>query len=231
MLSWLKKFLVLSVSTIVVTAVHAQISTTLNPPQPVENDGRIEVLEFFAYGCIHCANLEPTLETWAKRQSGDVKLKRIPSSAPIMGIDSTVLYYSLEGLGQIDRLHAKVFTAVHLERVVLGNPAMLNKWLEKNGVDPVKYEEIQKSFSVVTKVNRARKMLEDYKIRDTPTIVVNGRTAVVQGSSGQDPFFASIDQLVTQARTSLNAASAAKAAPIAPPFKSETKKAANAATK
>ncbi|MCY7386592.1 MAG: thiol:disulfide interchange protein DsbA/DsbL [Burkholderiales bacterium] len=233
MSKWLSKIGVLLFTALVFTASHAQRATPLNPPQPVENDGKVEVLEFFAYGCIHCANLEPALEAWARKQPADVKVKRIPSPVPIMGIDSTILYYSLEALGQLDRLHAKIFTAAHLEKVVIGNPAMLNKWLEKNGVDPKKYEEVQKSFSVSTKVQRARKMVEDYKIHATPTIVVNGRFSIEQGSAGAEAMFANVDQLVKDARATLkvSAAPAPVVAATSVAAKPDLKKAAAIAAK
>ena len=208
MSNWLKKIGVFLFTTLAFATVHAQRVTPLNPPQLVENDGKIEVLEFFAYGCIHCANLEPSFDAWVKKQPADVKVKRIPSPVPIMGIDSTVIYYSLEALGQLERLHAKIFNAAHLEKVVLGNPAALNKWLEKNGVDPKKYEEVQKSFSVVTKVNRARKMVSDYKIEATPMIVVNGRFAVEQGNGGAEAMFASVEQLIAQTRATVKTSTA-----------------------
>lgn len=209
----LKKIGVFLFAAVAFTAAHAQQGVTpINPPQPVENDGKVEVLEFFAYGCIHCANLEPALEAWAKKQPPDVKLKRIPSPAAIMGIDSTVLYYSLEALGQIDRLHPKLFEAIHLEKVTVGNPAVLNKWLEKNGVDPKKYEEAQKSFSVVTKAKRAAKMVEDYRISATPTMVVNGRFLLEQGTTGAQVLFANVDQQIAQARATLQTAAAPAAA-------------------
>ncbi len=200
----LNKFVAVLFSVVSFTVAQALPGVmALDPPQPVENDGKVEVLEFFAYGCIHCANLEPSLEAWAKKLPADVKFKRTPSPVAIMGIDSTVMYYSLEALGQIDRLHPKIFEAAHLEKVTLGNPSVLNKWLEKNGVDPKKYEEVQKSFSVVTKVNRARKMVEQYKIQATPTMVVNGRYTVEQGNGGAQSMFANIDQLIVEARTAL----------------------------
>ncbi len=222
---WLKKIAVFLLAAVAFTAANAQQGVTaLNPPQPVENDGKVEVLEFFAYGCIHCANLEPSLEAWAKKQPADVKLKRIPSPAAIMGIDSTVIFYSLEALGQLDRLHAKIFEAVHLEKVTLGNPALLNKWLEKNGVDPKKYEEAQKSFSVVTKVKRAYKMVEDYKINATPTMVVNGRYLLEQGVTGAQAMFANVDQLIAQARATLKTAAAPATAPVPVAAKNDVKK-------
>ena len=229
---WLKKIGVIVFAVVTFTAAHAQQGVTpVNPPQPVENDGKVEVLEFFAYGCIHCANLEPSLEAWAKKQPSDVKLKRIPSPAAIMGIDSTVIFYSLEALGQLDRLHAKIFEAVHLEKVTLGNPALLNKWLEKNGVDPKKYEEAQKSFSVVTKVKRAHKMVEDYKINATPTMVVNGRYLLEQGVTGAPAMFANVDQLIAQARATLKTAAAPVTAPVPVATKNDVKKAITATAK
>ncbi|MBL8510264.1 MAG: thiol:disulfide interchange protein DsbA/DsbL, partial [Betaproteobacteria bacterium] len=78
--------------------------STLSTPQPVDNDGKIEVLEFFAYGCIHCANLEPALEEWAKRQPADVKLKRVPAAFAIRGIDSVPIFYTLEAMGLQEKM-------------------------------------------------------------------------------------------------------------------------------
>jgi protein dithiol oxidoreductase (disulfide-forming) len=187
--------------------------TPLNPPQTVENDGKVEVLEFFGYGCIHCANLEPRLEAWAKQQPADVKLKRVPVAFASRSIDSIPIFYTLEAMGLQEKLHQKIFDAANVENVILGNPATLNTWLQKQGVDPKKYEEVQKSFSVQNKIARARKMTTDYAIQSTPTLIVNGRFAVQQ-NAGADRMFANVDQLIAEARAA-NKASAPVAAPAA----------------
>ena len=207
---WLIRVGLPLIAAFAVTAAHAQAGVTpVNPPQPVENDGKVEVLEIFAYGCIHCAELESPFEVWRKKQKPDVKVKRIPTPVPIMGIDSSVLYYTLEALGQIDRLHPKIFEAIHLEKAILGNPAALSKWLEKNGVDPKKYEAAQSSFSVVTKASRARQIVTAYKIRNTPTLIVNGRYLVLEQKNGGIPaMLATVDQLIGEARATLKAATA-----------------------
>ena len=168
-----------------------------------------------------------------KKQPADVKVKRIPSPVAIMGIDSTVMYYSLEALGQIERLHPKIFEAAHIEKVTLGNPAVLNKWLEKNGVDPKKYEEVQKSFSVVTKVTRARKMVEQYKIQATPTLIVNGRYSLEQGNSGAQVMFGKVDQLIAEARAAMKTSSVPAGAPAsaAAPVKAAIKSAGSVTAK
>lgn len=207
---WLLKVVLLLTAAIAASTASAQAGVTpVNPPQPVDNDGKVEVLEIFAYGCIHCAELEPSFEVWRKKQKPDVKVKRVPTPAPIMGIDSTELYYTLEALGQIDRLHQKIFEAIHLQKIVLGNPAALSKWLEKNGVDPKKYEAAQSSFSVVTKVSRARQIVTAYKIRNTPVLIVNGRYQVLEQKNGGIPaMLATVDQLIGEVRATLKATSA-----------------------
>jgi protein dithiol oxidoreductase (disulfide-forming) len=123
----------------------------LKNPQPVEGDGKIEVIEFFGYGCIHCAQLEPKLEQWIKRQSADVRVKRVPVEYASKGVESIPIYYTLEAMGLQEKLHQKIFDAVHVENVIVANPAAFNKWLEKQGVDPAKYEEVKRSFSVADK--------------------------------------------------------------------------------
>ena len=189
-------------------------AVAVNPPQPVENDGKIEVLEFFAYGCIHCAQLEPGLAAWTARQPADVKVKRIPATYPSRGIDTAPIFYTLEAMGVLEKLHQKIFDAANLENVMLGNPATLNKWLEKQGVDTRKYEEMQRSFSVQTKINRARKINSDYRIESTPSIAVNGRHLL---AGGGDALFGNIDQLLAAARATNKPVAAAAPAVTAEP--------------
>jgi protein dithiol oxidoreductase (disulfide-forming) len=221
------------IATLLIGIAHAQGGaknvTLLDPPQPTANDGTIEVLEFFGYGCIHCANLEPRLEAWAKKLPADVKFKRVPSGSGLMGIDDIALFYTLEAMGQIERLHKKIFEAAHNERVMLGHKPTLLKWLEKQGVDPKQYESVERSFSAQTKIMRGRGLAAQYKINNTPTIVVNGRYAAVQAGD-VNVYMATIDGLIAKSRaaqtpakpekatkaTPAKAASPTKVAPLAP---------------
>jgi protein dithiol oxidoreductase (disulfide-forming) len=197
----------LAVSATFATSTHAQPAgnrdvVKLSQPQPVENDGKIEVLEFFAYGCPHCAALEPKLEAWSKKLPPDVKIKRVPGAAAIRGIDSAPIFYTLEAMGLQEKLQQKIFDAANVQNVILGNPATLHSWLEKQGVDIKKYDEVQKSFSIQNKISRARKMSADYQIESVPTLVVNGRFAATtpQGSAGPDQLFVNVDKLIAEAR-------------------------------
>ncbi len=189
--------------------------TPINPPQPTPNDGTIEVMEFFDYGCIHCANLEPALEAWVAKLPPDVKFKRAPAGFNSGGIDSIPIFYTLEAMGKLDSLHKKLFAAVFNERVMLGNKATLLKWLEKQGVDPKQYESVEKSFSVDSKIKRGRQLPGLYKASSTPVIAVNGRFIAVQTSSASN-FLGTVDRLIAEARQSNAPAKPATAKVAAP---------------
>ncbi|HEX4858788.1 MAG TPA: thiol:disulfide interchange protein DsbA/DsbL [Usitatibacteraceae bacterium] len=191
--------------------LSAQEVKPLNPPQPVENDGKIEVLEFFAYGCIHCAQLEPRLKAWVGKLPADVKFRAVPAAFASRGIDSIPIFYTLEAMGVLDKLHQKIFDAANVENVMLGHQPTLLKWLEKQGVKAADYEQTLRSFSVQTKIRRATQMNSDYKIHSTPSLVVDGRW-VIEG--GGERALQNADDAIERARQRLKA-SQPPAAPAA----------------
>ena len=172
--------------------------TVINPPQSTDGDARAEVSEFFAYGCIHCYHLEPKLEAWAKQLPKDVKVKRIPTPFKIRGIDSGPLFYTLETMGMLDKLHMKIFEAANNENVPLGNPDVLQKWLAQQGVDVKKYQEIEKSFSVQSKVSRAKILTANYKVEATPTMTLDGKYLINMQTPEQ--AFQTLDTLIAASR-------------------------------
>ena len=213
------------------TSASAQIKPIQNP-QPTANDGTIEVLEFFSYGCGGCAAVEPALEAWIKTLPVDVKFKRVPSGFNLQGIDEIPLFHTLEAMGQIDRLHGKIFAAVHSDRAMLGHRPTLLKWLEKNGVEAAKYESIEKSFTVQSKVMRGRGLASQYKVTLTPTLVIDGR---FHANFSGDPFTflsTAVNRVFDDIRhtNSMNAASAAKTPAKTAPAKAAPAKAAPAKT-
>jgi len=173
----------------------------LDPPQPVMESGIVEVIEFFAYGCGGCAAIDGPFDDWAKKQPKDVKIRRVPSPTPVAGVDSATLYYTLESMGQLKRLHAAIFNGIHVEKQMLGHGPTLLKWLEKNGVDPARYNLMRTSFSTLTKINSAGKMAEDYRVASTPTFVVQGRVAISPTSRSVAELFGRIDKAIAEART------------------------------
>jgi protein dithiol oxidoreductase (disulfide-forming) len=182
-------------------AQQPQAYALLNPPQPTEGGGKIEVIEFFWYGCPHCYALEPEVNAWLKRAPKDIVFKRVPAYPSESWGEAAKIFYTLEAMGVLPQYHQKVFDAIHKEGVNLNNKRLRDDWLAKNGIDPKKYEETEKSFTVASKLQRARQMTQNYKVDSVPRLVVNGKyyTSAEQAGGGQN-VFPIVDQLVDMAR-------------------------------
>ena len=150
----------------------------LNPPLPVETTDKIEVLEFFWYGCIHCYNLEPKIETWLKTLPKDVEFRRVPAIFNDRWAHDASIFYTFEALGLLEKLHRPFFDAIHRDRLRSDRGGELNAWLEKHGVDPKKFETTARSFGVQSKVKRAVRLTTAYKVEGTPAMAVHGRYSV-----------------------------------------------------
>jgi thiol:disulfide interchange protein DsbA len=138
--------------------------------------GKVEVVEFFWYGCPHCNVFEPMLEAWAKKLPADVSFRRVPVAFrdEPFGTHQRI-YYALESLNQVEAMHRKVFYAVHNDRQKLDKPAEIAAFMTKNGLDGAKFVEVMNSFSVQTKARQAKQLAEAYKIDGVPALGVQGR--------------------------------------------------------
>jgi len=173
----------------------------LDPPQTPEGGGKVEVIEFFWYGCPHCHSLEPAIATWLKTVPQDVVFKRVPAYPSEPWGEMARVFYTLETMGLLDKYHSKVFNAMHDDNVNLANRRIREEWFGKNGIDVAKYNEMEKSFSVATKVSRARQMTQNYRVDSVPRITVNGKYVVMaEQAGGQTKLFQVIDQLIARAR-------------------------------
>jgi protein dithiol oxidoreductase (disulfide-forming) len=173
----------------------------LNPAQPTEGGGKVEVIEFFWYGCPHCYSLEPAVVTWAKKAPADVAFKRVPALPSESWGEGARMFYTLESMGKLEEFHQKVFDAIHKQNVNMNNKKARDEWLQKNGIDPAKYAEVEKSFTVATKVNRAKQLTYAYRVESVPRVVVNGKYVVTaEQAGGVDRVFQIVDQLVGMAR-------------------------------
>ena len=152
--------------------------TELKPPLQVEADGKIEVLEFFWYGCIHCYNLEPVLEPWLKKLPPEAQFRRVPAIFNERWAHDAAIYYTFEVFGVLDKLHRPFFDAIHRDRLRTDDPKALAEWLQNQGLDPQKFTEAMKSFGVQSKTRRAAMMTNAYKIDGTPAMAVQGRYTV-----------------------------------------------------
>jgi protein dithiol oxidoreductase (disulfide-forming) len=183
--------------------VEGKDYTRLETPQPSNAPpGKVEVLEFFSYGCPHCSAFEPTLEEWEKRLPPETSLRRVPVTF-LMNADNFMhTYYALETIGAVQAAQLKIFRAIHIERQRLESPENIAAFLGKNGVDAAKFLAAFKSFSVATSVSRAKKMVADYNVDSVPTLIVAGRWVTSPSQAGsQERALAVVDQLVQRARS------------------------------
>ena len=148
----------------------------LDKRAPVEAAaGKIEVVEFFWYKCPHCNAFEPALESWIKRLPPDVALRRVPVGfrddfAPLQR-----LFYALEAMGQLDKLHARVFATIHVQKKPLDTGPQIADWVAEQGLEKAKFMELYNSFSVSTKVTKATQLQNLYRVEGVPALGVAGR--------------------------------------------------------
>jgi thiol:disulfide interchange protein DsbA len=175
----------------------------LRPPQPIETTGKVEVLEFFWYGCPHCYSLEPQLEKWIAVLPKDVAFRRVPAVFNDTWARDAGIFYTFEALGVLERVHRPFFDAIHKERLNVGDPAARDAWLQKQGVDSKRFEDAFRSFGVQTKVRRARQLSIAYRIDGTPALAVQGRyTISAEQARTQSNMLVIADYLIGVARKS-----------------------------
>jgi thiol:disulfide interchange protein DsbA len=171
------------------------------PPQPVPAGPRIEVVEFFWYGCPHCNLLQPFLEQWLKKKPADVEFRRVPAIFRQSWIAHARLFYTLEALDELDRLHQAVYRAIHTEGKRLDSADTTTEWAVQNGIDKAKFIAAYDAPEVARKDEQAIAQTRSYQIEGTPSIVVDGRYVT---SSSMSESYAGVvvivDDLVRLAR-------------------------------
>jgi thiol:disulfide interchange protein DsbA len=173
----------------------------LKNAQPVATGKKIEVLEFFWYRCPHCFQLEPGLDKWLKTLPKDAQLRRLPAVFRDDWMPGAKLYYTLEQMDLLSRLHTKVFDAYHLENLNLNDPAVLGGWIAKQGVDRKKFEGIYNSFSIQSKATQGARLATAYGIAGVPTLIIDGKYMTSESMTNSEPrLFEVLDQLIVKAR-------------------------------
>jgi thiol:disulfide interchange protein DsbA len=172
----------------------------LGRPAPVESPaGKIEVVEFFSYTCVHCFNFVPVFDNWKKSVGADVVIKRNPVGFNASFEPLQRLYYTLEALGKVDSHHARVFKAIHEDRQRLNTADAMAQWAERNGLDRNQFVQTFNSFGVAGKARRATQLQDAYEVEGTPSLGVAGRF-YVPGQAARTVQIANV--LIQQARQS-----------------------------
>ena len=186
---------------------HAQLREgkdyrKLDKPAPTDAPaGKVEVIEFFWYSCGHCNSFEPRFATWKQSAPASVVVRRVPVAFNASFVPQQKIYYTLEGLGKVDEFHAKVFRAIHVDRLKLNKDEDIFEWFGKQGMDMAKFKEVYNSFTVSNQVRKATQLQDAYGVEGVPSMGVAGRYYTDGTMAGSlENVLRVVDQLAEQAR-------------------------------
>ena len=171
------------------------------PQQSLADPGRIEVIEFFYYGCRWCNEFEPYLVDWAKRKPADVTLRYQPAIRNTRWIVLTKAFYAFQALGVEAKLRPRLYRAYHRDEVNLEDEVVLTTWALKQGVELKAFEALMGSEAIMAQVEAARQTTYAYQIETTPSVVVDGRYLTSSGmAGGVGELMRVVEELIALAR-------------------------------
>ncbi|MGN6454038.1 MAG: thiol:disulfide interchange protein DsbA/DsbL [Steroidobacteraceae bacterium] len=180
--------------------------TTLAPPQPTSQHSKIEVVEFFSYGCPHCAHFYPLLNAWVAKLPPDVLFRRVPVGFNRdLWINLQRTYYALDASGDLARLDGPLFHALHEERKPLIDESSITDWVGRNGGNADKFAAAYLSLPINKETVQADQMAADYRIEGVPTLAIDGRyvtrgAASADEEAGLKELLATADELIARVR-------------------------------
>jgi thiol:disulfide interchange protein DsbA len=164
---------------------------------------RIEVVEVFSYGCVHCFGFEPTIEAWRRAQGADVLFRRVPAMFRQDWVILAQAFYTAEALGVLDKVHTPIFEAIHLRGLDFHDPAVLAEVFRANaGIEPAEFNRVLSSFGVRSKTQQADALGRMYRPSGVPALIVDGRYRVYGGSidGSNSSMIAVVNHLVEKIR-------------------------------
>jgi thiol:disulfide interchange protein DsbA len=170
----------------------------LETPQRQESNGKIEVVEFFSWGCPHCFEFYPMLSRWIATLPKEARFKRVPVDLGHPEWEALAkAYYALQATGDVDRLDAQIFEDIHRNHVRLYDEPSITAWVGKHGVNLAKFTEAYRSFGVMTTAAQAEQKAENYRIPGVPALAIGGKYLV---SGDQARMLTTSDQLIAMDR-------------------------------
>jgi len=156
-------------------AMAAQGYRNVTAAHPPGDPHKIEVTEFFWYGCPHCFHFEPYIEKWRKTKPDDVEFRFVPAIlGPSWELDARA-FYAAKVMGVLDRFHDAMFNAIHKNGMRFTQPKDIGKFVSTLGIDGDQFVATMQSFAVDTKINRAKSLQRAYGIAGTPSVVIGGQ--------------------------------------------------------
>ncbi len=164
--------------------VEGKSYTKLSQSVATQSGDKIELLEFFWYGCPHCFSFEPTLKKWKQNLPTNVQFKRVPAPLNASWMVHTKTYYALETMGEGDKHHDAIFTALHVQKLKLRNKEAIAVFLEERGVNKKTFLSTFDSFAVEMRAKQAMQLAKQYKVSGVPMLAINGKYTVSGSQAG-----------------------------------------------
>jgi protein dithiol oxidoreductase (disulfide-forming) len=172
---------------------------TLNPVQPVQNPEKIEVIEFFWYGCPHCYSLEPSLQAWLKTKPANVEFIHQPAVFSDVWGKHAKAFFTAEALGVAEKLHGDFFDAIQNKKQKLLTEDELSSFFQEHGVSDQDFRTAYNSFIVDTKFRQAESMAARYGVSGVPALIVNGKYKITASTAkSQENMLAVLNDLIKQ---------------------------------
>ncbi len=173
--------------------------TRLPAAQRPDTPGKIEVIEFFSYGCPHCYELEPLISKWKTALPQDVAFRRVAVGfGRPMWENLGKAYYAFSDMKVLPKVDDAIFAAVHRQRLPLQDEKSISAWVAKQGIDPAKFAAAYNSFSVNTHMAQSGRMVESYQVAQVPSLVVGGK--YVAGGKTFEEMLSVTSALIDKAR-------------------------------
>ena len=152
--------------------------TLPGPHQRYSSAGKVEVVEVFSYGCIHCAQFAPVAEKLRKQLPAGVQFKLMPAPFSAEWLPFARAYYAAQQMGVVDRTHLELFVAKFSQHYPINSMDELADFYAREGVDRAEFMRIATSAETTAKLKRDLDLIRKWQVDGTPTLVIDGKYRV-----------------------------------------------------
>lgn len=179
----------------------------IDPPQPTDDSSKVEVIEFFWYGCPHCYRFEPVLQKWLETKPDYVNYIPQPAAFSSIWAKHARAFYTAEALGVLDKMHKDFFDAIQVDKKRLDKEDVLAEFFVEHGIDKKDFNDTYNSFLVDAKTKQTEAIPGRYGVTGVPAVVVNGKYRI-SGSTAKnyENMIKVMDYLITKEYAAINAA-------------------------
>ncbi|WP_019612261.1 thiol:disulfide interchange protein DsbA/DsbL [Thioalkalivibrio sp. AKL7] len=164
-------------------------------------DGKIQVVEIFWYGCPHCYEFEPKVQAWKPGLADDVQFEYLPAPMNDVWALHARVHYTAEKLGVLDEVHQAFYDAIHDQGRQLRSESAILRFINQRGLDADEFRETMRSDAIRQRIVEATEAVQDYAVSGVPTLVINGEASVSASmAGGHDEMLEVADYLIERAR-------------------------------